>query len=161
VGLLLAIALKVRGLARIALADLEPDRLDLVESFGFAPVPLASADLAGRRHAMDLVVDATGKTTVAAALPDYAAAGGSCLFFGICPPGETVPVSPFDLFRRQITLVGTHSLNHNIAEALDALRAGGPDAARLVSHRVGLDEIAAILTEGAPQGSLKVQAVTG
>ncbi len=157
-GLLLALALKARGLARIAFVDPDTSRLDLAESFGFAPVPAASDDLARRRHAQDIVADATGKSAVAARLPDYAAAGGACLFFGVCPPGETIPVSPFELFRRQITLAGTHSLNRNLPEALDAIRAAGPDIGRLVSHRVGLDGIAAILRDGAPRGSLKVQA---
>ncbi len=160
-GLLLALALASRGLTRIALADPDPDRLALAQSFGFTSLATGSEALSARRRAQDIVVDATGRTAVAAALPDYAAAGGSCLVFGVCPPGETMPVSPFDLFRRQIALVGTHSLNHNIAEALDAIRDAGPRLARLVSHRVGLDEIAAILADGAPKGSLKVQAVMG
>lgn len=158
IGLLLAIALAARGVERIALADVQPARLELAEGFGFRPLAAASAELAACRRGMDIVMDATGRTDVAAALPDYAAAGGACLFFGVCPPGETVPVSPFDLFRRQITLAGTHSLNRNIPEALEAIRAFGPGVSRLVSHRVDLDGIAAILKGGAPAGSLKVQA---
>lgn len=159
IGLLIGIALKARGLSRVAFVDIDPARLELAEGFGFAGVESGSADLDDRRHGMDLTVDATGKLAVAKALVDYTASGGSCLFFGVCPPDARIEVSPFELFRRQLSLVGTHSLNHNIPDALAAIHSCGPDISRLVSHRVSLDEAAAILSDGPPARSLKIQAV--
>ena len=159
IGLLIGIGLKARGLSRVTFADIDLERLELARSFGFTGVEAGSEELDRMRCGMDLTVDATGKVAVAGGLVDYTASGGACLFFGICAPDARIEVSPFEIFRRQLTLVGTHSLNHNIPDALVAIRSGGPEISRLVSHRVSLAEAAAILSDGAPARSLKIQAV--
>ena len=82
---------------------------------------------------------------------------GIGLFFGVCPQNAKIEISPFELFHRQITLAGSHSLNHNIPQALGALRAYGNDIARVISHRMSIDEIARVSSGNAPKGSLKVQ----
>ena len=159
IGLLIGMALRARGLARIAFADVDEARLALAEGFGFDAVPAGSGALDAMARDRDLVVDATGRAEVAGALPRYAADGGTCLFFGVCPPDARIEVVPFELFRRQLRLQGSHSLDRNIPEALAAIRACGPAISRLVPHRVPLDGMAAILRDGPPRGGLKVQAV--
>jgi len=67
--------------------------------------------------------------------------------------------SPFEVFRRQLTLAGSHSLNHNIPRALKVIEAYGSDIARVVSHELSLDEVGGILSSHPPEGSLKVHAV--
>lgn len=158
IGLLLAIALRTQGVRTITLADLNPARLALAASFGFDGVESGSPAMAAMRRGMDICIDATGRPEVAGSLLDYAADGGSVLFFGVCPPDARIAISPFEVFRRQLRLQGTHSLNRNIPAALQAIRSYGPGIAGLVSHRVGLDEIAAILSSHGPAGSLKIQA---
>jgi threonine dehydrogenase-like Zn-dependent dehydrogenase len=157
-GMLMAIALKQRGVARIMLVDVDESRLALAESFGFEPIPGGSAELSRLRHGVDHVVEATGVPTVAQKLIGYVANGGVGHFFGVCPQAARVEVSPFEIFRRQIALVGSHSLNHNLPEALRVIRAFGPQIARLVSHQTGLEDIAGFLRHGTPKGSLKIQA---
>ena len=159
IGLLLAIGMKVAGVRDIALVDLDESRLAFAESFGFGAVAAGSADLEAWREATDLVADATGVTAVAGNLIRYVASGGTGLFFGVCPSDARIEIAPFELFRRQITLAGSHSLNHNIPQALSALRAFGDDIGRLVSHRLPLDEVAKVFDGKAPRGSLKIQAV--
>lgn len=158
IGLLLAIALRTRGVQAITLADIDPARLQLAVSFGFDGVESGGPGMQEMQRSMDICIDATGRAEVAASLVEYAADGGSVLFFGVCPPEAQIPVSPFQIFRRQLRLVGTHSLNRNIPKALDAIRSYGPGIARLVSHRMPLAEIAGVLASGAPAGSLKIQA---
>lgn len=158
IGLLIGMALKTRGLTRLTFADIDPNRLELAESFGFSGVVSGSTEIESMRHGMDLTVDATGIASVAGDLIGYTASGGSCLFFGVCPPDARMTIAPFEIFRRQLTLAGAHSLNHNIPEALAAIRAYGPDIDRLVSHRMPLSDIARTLAGKAPPGSLKIQA---
>ena len=157
-GMLMAIALEGRGMEEIALCDVDEARLELAASFGFVALPSGSDALERRRRGIDLAVDATGVPAVAAGLTDYAASGGAVLYFGVCPSDARIAISPFDVFRRQLTIAGSHSLNHNVPQALAALRGQGPDIGRLVSHRLPLEEVAAILRGRAPHGSLKVQA---
>jgi len=159
IGLLMALALRSKGVKDVSMADINESRLVLAESFGFTPIASGSDNLAALKQSVDLAVDATGVPAVAETLIDYAANGGNVLFFGVCPPGETIPVSPHDVFRRQIRIAGTHSLNHNIPEALQTIDSIGPDISRLISHSVELDEISGFLAKNQQQDSLKVQAV--
>lgn len=160
IGLLLAIALRTAGLKRISVADVDADRIALAESFGFDGVAVGSTALSGLRRGVNIAIDATGKTQVANGLVDMVANGGRVLFFGVCPPDEKITVSPHELFRRQITLAGTHSLNHNIPQALAAITAYGRGIANLVSHRVPLADVPAFLTGPVTGPRLKVQAVS-
>ena len=157
IGLLMAIGLKVSGVTDISLVDLDRTRLSLAESFGFKAIEAHSEALTSLLQNVDLVADATGVPAVAKKLIDYIANGGVGLFFGVCPSEARIEVSPFELFRRQITLAGSHSLNHNIPQAIDALKAYGPDIGRLVSHRLSLVEINQVFEGYGPKGSLKIQ----
>lgn len=65
-----------------------------------------------------------------------------------------------DVFRQQIRIAGTHSLNHNIPDALTSTEAIGPDIERLISHRVALPEIKSFLDKSNKSDSLKVHAVS-
>jgi len=159
IGMLMALSLRTRGVKDITMADIDESRLVLAESFGLKSIAAASSNMKELEHAVDLVVDATGVPKVAEGLINYAANGGNVLFFGVCPPGETISVSPHDIFRRQIRMAGTHSLNHNIPEALTAIEAIGPDIERLISHRVELSEIKGFLEKSGPSSSLKIHAV--
>ncbi len=158
-GILMAIALKSKGLDSIGLVDIDQTRLDLVERLGFRPIPAGSADLEQSQHAFDLVVDATGVPAVAGRLTDYMANGGKGLFFGVCPASTRIEIAPFEVFRRQLTLAGSHSLNHNIPAALKIIAGYGAGLELVVSHRLSLEEGAAILSSKPPAGSLKIQAI--
>lgn len=160
IGMLMGIALRQRG-AEVSMVDRDDRRLAMAGDFGLGAVAQGSAELARMRHGCELAVDATGVPAVAAGLPDYAANGGSVLYFGVCPSAARIEIAPFEIFRRQLSLFGTHSLNHNIAEALEVIRASGADLAKLVTHRLSMVEIAEIFRSGTPKGAMKVLMANG
>lgn len=156
-GLLLARALRLRGAGEVTLVDRNLARLTLAQSLGLTTLPAGSSALADLHHACDLVVDATGVVAVAAGCIDYAANGGAVLFFGVCPSSAQIEIAPFEMFRRQLTLLGTHSLNDgDIVTALEVLRQIGPEIEAVVSHRLSLDQIAEIFAHGAPEAGMKL-----
>ncbi len=160
IGMLMALSLRTKGVSDIAMVDIDDSRLELAESFGLKGVAAGSSDLNTLEKSVDMVVDATGVPKVAEGLINYAANGGNVLFFGVCPPGETISLSPHDVFRRQIRVAGTHSLNHNIPEALQVIEKIGPDIGRLISHNVELSKIKSFLEKSGQSNSLKIHAVS-
>lgn len=156
-GLMMAMALRVRGVTDVALVDLDEARLALAEDLGFTALHAGSDPVAERKRAMDLVVEATGVAAVAESALSHVADGGTLHLFGVAPQAALISLSPFEIFRRQLSIVGSHSLNHNIPEALDAVRNVGSTLATLVTHRTDLEGIAAALSEGLPDGAMKVQ----
>lgn len=157
IGLLMALALKWRGAGQVTVVDLSEDRLRLAESFGLIALAAGSDSVAALRRNQDFVADATGVPSVAEAMPDYMRDGGAALFFGVCPQPARIQISPFEMFRRQLSLFGTHSLNANIKETLPILEGNGAEATRLISHRVSFEMIEDVFQSGATPGALKIQ----
>jgi threonine dehydrogenase-like Zn-dependent dehydrogenase len=141
------------------MVDTNPERLDRARNFGLAGLEAGSPALDELRRSCDLAVEATGVAAVAEALTGYVANGGSALFFGVCPKETRIAVSPFEIFRRQLSLFGTHSLNHNIPEALETIRAIGPKIEQVITHRLHPDEIARVFAGDRLADSMKVQMV--
>lgn len=159
IGMLMALSLRTRGVNDVTMVDLDESRLELAESFGLGGVAAGSDALGALEQSVDLAADATGVPAVAESLVKYAANGGNVLYFGVCPPGESIAVSPHDVFRRQIRIAGTHSLNHNIPDALQTIEHIGNDIDRLISHRLELKEIKGFLEKSNQTNSLKIHAV--
>ncbi len=156
-GLLLGLCLRAEGVSEVILCDIDSDRLKLAQDLGFDALASSPSDLLDLQKGFTLVADATGEAEVASQLPTYMANGGKGLIFGVCPSNARISVSPFELFRRQLTLVGSHSLNHNIPEALERIRVLGSNLDPIVSHRLSLKDVAKLFKSDAPKGSLKVQ----
>jgi 2-desacetyl-2-hydroxyethyl bacteriochlorophyllide A dehydrogenase len=156
-GILMGLTLKHLGVNDITFCDITESRLVLAESFGFEAIISGGDDLQKWKHCADLVIEATGVVDVAAKLPDYIVNGGKGLFFGVCSSDVQIEVSPFEIFRRQLTLAGTHSLNRNIPQALGVISVLGSKLDAIVSHEVNLPEIREIFSGTMPKHSLKVQ----
>lgn len=160
-GLLMGLTLKAQGIAEVVAVDRNEARLGMASAFGITGHMAGAPQLAGLHQTFDLAVDATGVPEVASSLLDYTANGGAALFFGVCPQEAHIGISPFEVFRRQLSLFGTHSLNHNIPRALETIRAIGPRIGTVVTHSLPMEEVAAILAGHPPADSMKVQMVLG
>ncbi|MBN9218998.1 MAG: zinc-dependent alcohol dehydrogenase family protein [Mesorhizobium sp.] len=141
IGLLLALSLKAKGVGKVAVADISEQRLAFAEALGLEPLVSGSQALSARARGFDFVADATGVAKVVEGMIGFAADGGTVLVFGVCAPEARISVAPFEIFRRQIRLAGSHSLNRNIPQALDILSRDDGTMVRLVSHRLPLAEL--------------------
>jgi len=163
IGLLLALSLKAQGVSKVAVADINEHRLAFVENLGLEPVMSGSQALDKRQRSFDFVADATGIAKVVESMVGFTADGGTVLVFGVCAPDARISVAPFEIFRRQIRIAGSHSLNRNIPQALDILKqdfSNGGLMARLVSHRLPLEEMLPYFTKhGGDPATMKVQFV--
>ncbi|MCJ8057221.1 zinc-dependent alcohol dehydrogenase family protein [Shinella curvata] len=141
IGLLLALSLKAEGVEKVTVADINESRLAFAADLGLGGIVSGSTALAANRQAYDFVADATGIASVVEGMINLVADGGTALLFGVCAPDARISVAPFEIFRRQLKLAGSHSLNRNIPDALAILEKDDGRMARLVSHRLTLDEV--------------------
>ena len=147
-----------RGVTDVTVADLEPSRLERARELGAgAAMQSGSLESGARNEGFDLVIDCTGVPAVCGTMPAFAADGATLLFFGVCPPGIEVGFAPFGIFRRELTLVGRHSLSNNIPDALSVLAKLGKRAEALVSHRLPLEKVAEHMRSPVKGGTMKVQ----
>ena len=141
IGLLMALSLKAKGVAEVAVADISEPRLAFAEALGLKPFVSGSEALTARAKSFDFVADATGVAKVVETMVGFTADGGTALIFGVCAPDARIAVAPFEIFRRQIRLAGSHSLNRNIPQALEILSRDDGTMAKLVSHQLPLAEM--------------------
>ncbi len=160
IGLLLALSLKAEGVETVTIADINENRLSFAQELGLKAAVSGSQELLAHKRGFDFVADATGIASVVEGMIDFTADGGTVLVFGVCAPDARISVAPFEIFRRQIKLVGSHSLNRNIPDALEILVKDNGAMARLVSHRLPLPEILPFLTKkSSDAATMKVQFV--
>jgi D-arabinitol dehydrogenase (NADP+) len=104
----------------------------------------------------DVAVDVTGASGVVQLLPDLTAVDGTIFVYGMCDADAKVSWSPYDIFRRQLTVKGSFAQVNCLDRALTLLRSGRVRTAGLITHRFALDDYGKALTAlSADQSCLK------
>ena len=96
-------------------------------------------DLSGG-EGFDIVVEATGNQAVAQATLKLVRSGGEYIVYGVVPEDARIEVSPFELFRRELTIKGTFAEIDSFEDALRALRHAKARTTGMITHRFSLDQ---------------------
>jgi NADPH2:quinone reductase len=137
IGVIVAQLLARSGAASVSMVDPSRGRLDGLPAAVTASAP--SVSHLGRA-AWDVVVDATGSPAAVADALQRLRPGGRLLIAGVASPGTTVPLAPFDVYRREITIIGTMALVGSFGRAVGLLGDAGMQWPSLVSHWLPLDD---------------------
>jgi D-arabinitol dehydrogenase (NADP+) len=147
-GLMLAQLLAHSGAARVTVAAPTEFKLELARAFGAdETVVVDRADSAGAAAKLrelapdgfDVVVDATGAASVSEQAIRLARDGGTILFYGVVPPEERVAVSPYEIYRRELTIKGSFAQVDCFPRSIAMLRSGRVRTEGVITHRHPLD----------------------
>lgn len=128
-----AVNFKVERALSLGLHDgVAMDRDDLVASFARL---MEMSDGEG----YDIVVDATGVAAVVERCVSLVRNGGTVLVYGVADENDRVSVSPFEIFRREITIKGSFAEIDSFPRAIRALRTGRVRTEGLITHRYSID----------------------
>jgi D-arabinitol dehydrogenase (NADP+) len=153
-GLLLAQLIARGGAASVTVAASSAFKLQRAGELGIDATFLVDrADLAGDAAKLkadsgggyDIVVDATGSAAVSEQCVPLTRSGGTVMFYGVTEPEDLVRVSPYDVFRREITIKGSFAEIDSFPAAIAALRTGRAGTEGLITHRFKLDDYAGAL----------------
>jgi D-arabinitol dehydrogenase (NADP+) len=148
-GLLLAQLLIHGGAGRLTVAGPTDFKLALASAFGVDRVvrvsradPQATAStLRGMApNGYDVAIDATGAAAVVQVLPQLVRENGTLLVYGMCDTDDRVSWSPYDIFRRQLTVKGSFAQVNCFDRSLAMLRSGRIHGDGLITHRFPLTE---------------------
>jgi D-arabinitol dehydrogenase (NADP+) len=148
-GLLLAQLVLHGGASRLTMAGPSKFKLELAKSFGVDRVvqvsrsdPAATAatlkDLSPGGY--DVAIDATGASAVVQHLPGLVKNNGTVLVYGMCDEDDRVAWSPYEIFRRQLTVKGSFAQVNCFDRSLAMLRSGRVSGEGLITHRFPLDK---------------------
>jgi D-arabinitol dehydrogenase (NADP+) len=149
-GLLLAQLIASGGASSVTVAAPTQFKLDRAKELGVDAVVLidrddAEANVARLREASggrgyDVVVEATGSTTVGEMCVPLTRNVGTVLVYGVTRADEVVAFHPFDVFRREITIKGSFAEMTSFGAAIAALRGGRVRTDGIITHRFSIDE---------------------
>jgi len=148
-GCLLLQAIKRSGATRVVLTDSVPWRLEQAALLGATETVLADDQQDRRLRALsalgfDLVVDATGIPAVLEKAIGFARPRGKIWVFGVCPPNARATFIPYDVFRKDLTIIGSFAVNRTFQESIALIQSGAVRVEPLISHTLPL----ARFTEG-------------
>jgi D-arabinitol dehydrogenase (NADP+) len=153
-GLVLAQLLLHGGAARLTVAAPTKFKLERAREFGAdetVEVPREDQrDAVDRLRAIaprgfDVVVDATGAAAVSEATVGLLRDGGTALWYGLTREDDRVSISPYEIFRRELTIKGSFAQVDAFPRAVEFLRSGRVRTDGIVTHRFGLDEFGSAL----------------
>jgi NADPH2:quinone reductase len=135
------------GASRVAMLDLNTQRLTLAEKLG-AYRTAASIDdlLAVEPEGFDCVIDATGVPAAIEGAFKAVKRGGKFMVFGVAPNEAKVALSPFRIYNDEITIVGSMAVLHSYQQAVDLVSGGAINTALMLTEALPLDAFPQALT---------------
>lgn len=146
IGLLMQQAVRTFGAASVVVSEPSRARRDLAERLGADEVYTPDMmEHASHSDAYDLVVDCTGSSEVAASTVRLARRGADILLFGVAPSGARATFEPYELYRKELRLTASNINPFTMEKAIDLIASGQVQVEHIVSQRVGLAELPALL----------------
>jgi D-arabinitol dehydrogenase (NADP+) len=144
-GILVAESLKQAGAARVVVTDVVPWRLELAERMGATETVVADAKQAATLMGLepdgyDIVVDATGIPGVLEGTFPYAKARGKVWVFGVTPVGTYVKFPAYEVFRKDLQIIGSFAVNRTFPQAIKLIQSGAIQVEPLISHQLPLGD---------------------
>ena len=113
-GIILAQLLKHGGAGRVVVAARTKFKLDILEKMGIETVLIDKNDPNSHidklkslePEGFNIVVDATGASSVLQDCFQYLQKGAKLVVYGVCDAEDTVEFSPYDLFSNEYKIIG-------------------------------------------------------
>jgi D-arabinitol dehydrogenase (NADP+) len=162
IGLLMLQLVRRGGASEVAVVDLKQDKLELARALGAGTVAVAGtdADDALRQTSplgFDVVIDCTGVPAVVEHMFTHVRNEGKLLFFGVNPTDARIALSPYDVYRKDLTIYGSFALRFTFGDALALLESGAVDVRPLISDRFPIERFPEALELAGSGDAFKVQ----
>lgn len=148
-GLAHALLSKLNGAGQVILSEMNPARIKRAREIGIDYVIDVNEEntvetvkrLTDGRGA-DVVIEAVGSAYTYSEVFKLVRNSGTILVFGAAPQGVTIPVSPFELYSRELTIVSTYAGTYDtFPKAISLLANKQFDPNPILTTECSLDEV--------------------
>jgi len=146
-GILHAQLAKFKGVQKIAVADINPYRLELAKKFGATDALNAKDNLPAKLkeindgHLADQVIVCTGATSASMSALDCVDNGGTILFFAVPDPSVKLPVPINQFWRNEIKMQTSYGAAPNdLKDSLHVLATKQLNIDDMITHKLPLTE---------------------
>ncbi len=138
-GLLMLQMARASGAASVSVVDSDVGRLEPARRLG-ADAAATSASELGREHGWSIVVDCTGAVAAIEDAITRVDRGGTLQVFGVANAAARASLSPYEIYRKELTIVGSMAVLHSFGRAVEMIARGAVDADTMVSHQLALED---------------------
>jgi len=89
----------------------------------------------------DLTIECSGSVEGFKTCFEHVGKGGTILQFGVVPKGEKVEISPFEIYKKEIRILGAYLNPFTMREAVRIIESGEYEFERLVTDTLTLEEV--------------------
>ncbi|MFW5992232.1 MAG: zinc-binding dehydrogenase, partial [Halanaerobiaceae bacterium] len=153
------------GAARVIICDLIEEKLELARELGAADtvnVEKRNTDTLKEiaPYGFDMVIDATGVAQVVEDAVSFVKNTGKLMFFGVCPQDFSIEVNPYEVYRRDLELIGVFALNKTLGESIKLIDNGVINTEKLISDVMPLQDLGKalnMLKNGKAGGKIQIE----
>lgn len=141
---------RLKGARRVTVIDSISKRLMMASVHG-ADVVIDSSVTSPEQmishfpRGADVVINTRGAMEFTKLAFDICAVGARILCYGVAPVGETIPIEPNMIFRKEIQLIGGRSFNNTFSAAVDLIASKRVQVDPLVTRTVNLERYSEII----------------
>ncbi|MHA7966594.1 zinc-dependent alcohol dehydrogenase family protein [Paenibacillus sp. CAU 1782] len=133
------------GASELVISDINREKLDMAVGFGATRGVLANEaakllETEAYRNGFDIVIDATGIPAVIAEAFQYMGPTAKYLQFGVASTNAVIELSPFALYQKDWTLLGSMAINGTFLPAFHWVKEKRFDLLPLISKELTLEE---------------------
>ena len=159
IGLIAISVARHLGVAEIHVVEPHAPRREMAMTMGAASAAASAAALPAEIGNVDLALDASGHPAAIQAAVQVLGVRGRLIQMGVARPDARIEVAPFDLFAKEISLIGSNSLATSYPAACELMLDLQDELTPLVTSSYPLTEYRSAVGRMASPDSLKVQVV--
>lgn len=146
IGLLHLQLAKRNGAAFVAVVDLKEDRLALAKRLGadytFLNKPELEQELAKEfPFGFNLVIDSTGVPAVVEKALSFVKNSGKLLIFGVCPTDSKINLDPYDIYKRDLEIIGSFALKKTFQPAINMIESKLIDVSAVIGEEITITQL--------------------
>lgn len=146
IGQLHVQASRANGAASVTVVDMVESKLALAKKHGASNVVIADNAMDEKlkkiaRWGFDVVIEATGNAKAVQAAIPFVKNGGKLVIFGVCSPNDTISISPFEIYRRDLEIIGSFAIRRTYDRAFKLMENGVIDVKGLVAQKLPVEEL--------------------
>ena len=160
IGCLLIQLARIQGAGTILAVEPEPARWNHAIAAGAdltcGPDEAVAALREIRDPAPDVVIEASGRTQTAEWAIGLVRRGGTVVLFGVYPEQERLSLNPFRVNEDELRIVGSLNNPNTHQRAIDLLASGRVVLDGVITHRLGLEDLAKAMDRASFPGAGKI-----
>ncbi|CAH0761901.1 unnamed protein product [Diatraea saccharalis] len=125
IGNLWVTALHHQGHREVTVSEMNKSRLDIVKRMDTGFRLITPDVLAQEKELYDVIIDCTGVGKVMEVSFNYLKHGGKYVVFGCCPPTHQASINPFQIYDKELTIIGVKINPYSFPKAIGWLKAMG------------------------------------